>query len=88
MAANISYESKPWLKSYQKGVPESINYEEVCMPDFLDKRASQFPKLDALIFQGYKLNFTQLKDMVDRFAACLTDFGVGKGDAWQFCCLI
>jgi long-chain acyl-CoA synthetase len=81
MAANITYESKPWLKSYQKGVPESINYEEVCMPDYLDRRASQFPKHDALIFQGYKLNFTQLKDMVDRFAACLTDFGVRQGDA-------
>ena len=81
MAANISYESKPWLKSYQKGVPESIDYEEICMPDILDRTAPQFPHHDALIFEGYKLNFTRLKEMVDRFAACLTDFGVKKGDA-------
>ena len=77
----MSYESKPWLKSYEKGVPESINYEEICMPDILDRTASQFPTNNALIFQGYKLNFTQFKEMVDRFATCLTDFGVKKGDA-------
>lgn len=81
MAANMSYEGKPWLKSYEKGVPESINYEEICMPDILDKTASQFPVNNALIFQGYKLNFTQFKEMVDRFATCLSDFGVKKGDA-------
>jgi long-chain acyl-CoA synthetase len=81
MAANMSYESKPWLKSYEKGVPESINYEEICMPDILDRTASGFPGNNALIFQGYKLNFTQFKEMVDRFATCLTDFGVKKGDA-------
>jgi len=77
----MSYESKPWLKSYEKGVPESINYEEICMPDILDRIASQFPSNNALIFQGYKLNFNQFKEMVDRFASCLTDFGVKKGDA-------
>ena len=76
-----TYESKPWLKSYEKGVPESVNYEEICMPDILDRTASGFPGNNALIFQGYKLNFTQFKEMVDRFATCLTDFGVKKGDA-------
>ena len=62
------YQDKPWLKSYQKGVPEKINYEEICMPDFLERTVSKFPKNDALIFMGYKLNFAKLKDMVDRFA--------------------
>ena len=81
MKANVSYQDKPWLKSYQKGVPEHVKYEEICMPDVLERTAAQFPKNDALIFQGYKLNFTQLKEMVDKFATCLTDFGVKKGDA-------
>ncbi len=75
------YLDKPWLKSYQKGVPEHVKYEEICMPDFLERTAAQFPKNDALIFMGYKLNYTQFKDMVDRFATCLADFGVKKGDA-------
>jgi long-chain acyl-CoA synthetase len=81
MVSNISYQDKPWLKSYQKGVPEHVKYEEICMPDVLERTVAQFPKNDALIFQGYKVNFTQFKEMVDKFAVCLTDFGIKKGDA-------
>lgn len=81
MAAEIRYQDKPWLKSYEKGVPEFIDYEQICLPDILDRTAKQFPLYPALIFQGYRVNFSQLKDMVDRFATCLTDFGVKKGDA-------
>jgi long-chain acyl-CoA synthetase len=81
MAGESIYQSKPWLKSYEKGVPETIRYEEICMPDILDRTAKQFPEKTALIFQGFTLSFRQLKDMVDRFATCLTDFGVKQGDA-------
>ena len=81
MAGESIYQSKPWLKSYEKGVPETIRYEEICMPDILDRTAKQFPEKTALIFQGFTLSFRQLKDMVDRFAACLTAFGVKQKDA-------
>ena len=81
MAGEIRYLDKPWLKSYEKGVPATINYEEICMPDILDRTAREFPDKTALIFQGYTLTFRQLKEMVDRFATCLTAFGVKQGDA-------
>ncbi|MCX5847925.1 MAG: long-chain fatty acid--CoA ligase [Deltaproteobacteria bacterium] len=81
MATNIGYESKPWLKSYEKGVPESINYEEFSMPDYLEKSAKDFPDDTAMVFVGYKMTYSQFKDQVDRFATCLTDFGIKKGDA-------
>ena len=81
MAGSISYQDKPWLKSYQKGVTEHINYEEICMPDVLARTASRYPDKPALIFMGYEINYAQLNDMVDRFATCLDDFGVKKGDA-------
>ncbi|PKN47095.1 MAG: long-chain fatty acid--CoA ligase [Deltaproteobacteria bacterium HGW-Deltaproteobacteria-17] len=81
MAEASIYQSKPWFKSYEKGVPETLKYEEICMPDILDRTAKQFPDKTALIFQGFTLNFKELKDMVDRFAACLTAFGVKQGDA-------
>ena len=51
------------------------------MPDILDRTAKQFPERSALIFQGTTVSFRELKDMVDRFAACLTAFGVKQGDA-------
>jgi long-chain acyl-CoA synthetase len=81
MAQASIYQSKPWLKSYEKGVPETLKYEEICMPDILDRTAKQFPDKTALIFQGFTLNFKDLKDMVDRFATCLAAFGVKQGDA-------
>jgi len=81
MAGEMKYSDKPWLKSYEKGVPETIQYEEICMPDILDRAAKKFPGNTALVFQGYQLNYTQFKDMVDRFATCLTDFGIKQGDA-------
>jgi long-chain acyl-CoA synthetase len=75
------YFKKPWLKSYEPGVPATINYEEITMPDILDRTAGKYPEMAALIFQGYSITYRQMKDMVDRFAACLTDFGVKQGDA-------
>jgi long-chain acyl-CoA synthetase len=81
MAGEIRYQDKPWLKSYEQGVPENINYEEICLPDILDRSAKEFPENKALIFLGYTMNYRQFKDMVNRFAACLVDFGVKKGDA-------
>ena len=81
MAGEIKYQDKPWLKSYEKGVPETIHYEELCMPHILDRTAGKFPQKPALVFQGYTLNYRELKDMVDRFAACLAAFGIKQGDA-------
>ena len=75
------YFKKPWLKSYEPGVPATINYEEITMPDILDRTAGKYPEMAALIFQGYSMTYRQMKDMVDRFAMCLTDFGVKQGDA-------
>jgi long-chain acyl-CoA synthetase len=76
-----TYQEKPWLKSYEKGVPEFVKYEDICLPEMLDRSAQQFPNNTALIFQGTTITFSVFKDMVDRFAACLADFGIKKGDA-------
>ncbi|TFG93545.1 MAG: long-chain fatty acid--CoA ligase [Syntrophobacterales bacterium] len=81
MTKTIMYEDKPWLKAYQAGIPECIDYEEICLPDVLDRSAREFPEGEALIFEGYTVTYTVLKEMVDRFATCLSAFGVGKGDA-------
>ncbi len=80
MSKEISYGDKPWVAHYEKNVPEFIDYEEICIPDFLERTAKNFPDRMALSFQGYEITFQGLKDMVDRFAACLADFGIKKGD--------
>jgi long-chain acyl-CoA synthetase len=72
--------NKPWLTSYEKGVPEFVEYEDVCLPAFLERSAERFPDRSALNFQGYRIAFRQLKEMVDRFASALSAFGVTRGD--------
>jgi long-chain acyl-CoA synthetase len=72
---------RPWLKFYEKGVPESVEYEEICLPDILDRSAQMFPDTMALLFQGYQVTYGELKEMVDRFATLLVGFGIKKGDS-------
>jgi long-chain acyl-CoA synthetase len=81
MAGEINYASKPWTKSYDKGVPASIKYEELCLHEMLARTASQYPDRMALNFQGYVVSYKKLSEMVDRFASCLAAFGIKKGDA-------
>ncbi len=81
MSTEKSYQAKPWLKHYVNGVPENIEFEDVFLPDFLERWAMKRPNEDALIFQGYKMSFKELKDKVDRLATSLSGFGIKKGDS-------
>lgn len=80
MTTDNPYLAKPWLAFYEAGVPEHVQYETVCLPDYLTRSADAFPSKMALTFQGYRVTYAQLNEMVNRFAACLTDFGIKKGD--------
>ncbi len=81
MTTASAYQNKPWLAYYDEGVPESVNYEAICIPEFLDRSAEKFPRNMALLFQGYAVTYGELKEMVDRFAVCLASFGIRKGDS-------
>jgi long-chain acyl-CoA synthetase len=69
-----------WLKSYAAGVPESVDFMDITLPEALTKTANKYPNNNALIFQGTKITYTQLDDMVSRFAAALKDLGVNPRD--------
>ncbi len=81
MSQPTPYLDKPWLTHYGAGVPAAVAYEDKSIPEFMDRTVARFPDRPALAFQGYRLTFRQFKDKVDRFAACLSDFGVKKGDS-------
>jgi len=49
--AETRYMEKPWLRSYEPGVPEFVKYEEICMPDILDRTAKEFGDQTAVIFR-------------------------------------
>ncbi|TAL32368.1 MAG: long-chain fatty acid--CoA ligase [Spirochaetes bacterium] len=81
MTKRALYSEKPWLAHYDKGVPAAVNYRDETLVDFLDYAAKNFTDRDAFISQGYAMTFGALRDAAYRFAACLADFGVKKGDS-------
>ncbi len=77
----IKHQDKPWLAHYESNVSEKVEYETVCLPEFLERTARKFPQNTALLFQGYRLTYHDLNGMVNRFARCLSEFGIRKGDS-------
>jgi long-chain acyl-CoA synthetase len=71
---------KIWLKSYASGVPAELNFEKINPSDALTRTAERFPNNTALIFQGAKITYRQLDEMVSRFASALAGMGIRPGD--------
>lgn len=79
MASDI-YDSKPWLKFYAPGVPSSIDYEKITLHDMFYRTAERYSQRDALVFQGYRIKYRDLKILVDNLASFLSNKGIKKGD--------
>ncbi len=71
---------KIWLKSYASGVPPKIEFEKITLGEALARTAKKYPNNPALLFQGTTVNFSELDDMVSRFASALGALGVKPGD--------
>ncbi|MFX0097301.1 MAG: long-chain fatty acid--CoA ligase [Candidatus Hodarchaeota archaeon] len=67
-------------KYWPEGVPASIKYPEITLPDMLRKTAENHPTATAIIFKGNKISYQELDEHVSRFASALQDMGVKKGD--------
>lgn len=81
MTKSMEYDEKPWLKKYEADVNATVDYETECLPAFLDRSAAEFPDQMALLFQGYKVSYRQLQEMVNRMANALQSMGIGQGDS-------
>lgn len=81
MTATNDYSKKPWLNFYEEGVKPNIDFEDILVPQFLERNAKQFSDNTALVFQGFTLSFRELNEKVARFVAVLKDFGIKKGDS-------
>ncbi len=80
MGETVRYEDLPWAKFYEPGVPHKLSYENVCLPEFLERSAIEFPNHPALIFEGYRLTYRELLAQVNHFAGILSEYGIQKGD--------
>ncbi len=81
MSDKSVYSKKSWLSSYEQGIKENVEFNDVLVSQYLEESTKNFPDNPALIFQGYTLSFTELSEMVARFAAALKSFGIKKGDS-------
>lgn len=72
--------AKPWLAHYDEGVPHTIDYRQVTLPEILAANIREYSDRTALYFLGFRLSYAELGEMIDRFAAALAGFGIGKGD--------
>src|SRR5690242_4345211 len=51
------YLDRPWLKSYQPGVPESVEFEPKPVWRLFDDAAARWPSRDALVFYGRGITY-------------------------------
>jgi long-chain acyl-CoA synthetase len=80
MTSEITYDSRPWLKNYEPGVQGNLEYNDLFIPHYFDQTVEQFPDNTALNFQGFRISFQELNELVCRMAAVYKDFGIRKGD--------
>jgi long-chain acyl-CoA synthetase len=73
-------EERIWHKAYAQGVPPSIDYEKITMPEALERTVRNFPDNTALVMMGKKISYQELDELVNRFAAALAALGIQKGD--------
>jgi long-chain acyl-CoA synthetase len=83
--------SKPWLSSYEQGVPPTLSYPNQTLNDLLQNTARTYADKPATNFVlrymlggrftiGGKMSYRQLSEQIDRLATALYQLGVRKGD--------
>jgi long-chain acyl-CoA synthetase len=77
---DTALQGRHWTKFYDKGVPATIEYDNLMLWELVKHSAEKYPNQVATIFLGAKLTYSQLWEQVQRFASALQAMGVKKGD--------
>mmetsp|Transcript_3058 Transcript_3058/g.1758 ORF Transcript_3058/g.1758 Transcript_3058/m.1758 type:complete len:563 (+) Transcript_3058:52-1740(+) len=73
------YDERPWIKSYDQGIPPDFEIPQVTYTDLLEEAFIAKPQLPAMHFLGKTLSFSDLDTESMRFAAFLKSAGMGPG---------
>ncbi|MFQ5823804.1 MAG: long-chain fatty acid--CoA ligase [bacterium] len=71
---------QPWFKFYEDGVPHTIDFPEITLPDILEEAIKVNPQGPAVSYFGRKLTYGELGHLVNQLATALSKFGVKQGD--------
>ncbi len=72
--------TKPWVKFYEPGVPETVEIPSHTLHESLTMAAEKFPNNTAIIFFDHKMTYRELDTAATKFAAALQGLDVKKGD--------
>lgn len=76
----MSYDQKPWLKSYDDGIPPEMDMPDGSLVDHFNGVAAKVPDAPAIHFLGVTLTYRELTAKADSFAQALIEAGCGPGD--------
>ena len=71
---------RSWHRHYDPGIPTSIRYPHIIVPDIVQIPAKTYPDKPALVFEGKEITFWELRTQILRFANALTGLDIKKGD--------
>jgi long-chain acyl-CoA synthetase len=72
-------EPRVWHRNYDPGVPPSLEYEPLTLPQMLERAAARHGDSPALLFHNCRMTYRELKDAVDRLATAFASLGVNPG---------
>ena len=75
---------KPWLK-YYGDVPESLNYFNGSMYDYLKDTASKNEKRSAYSYYGNEVTFKSFMKKIDKVASALKEFNIVENECVTIC---
>jgi long-chain acyl-CoA synthetase len=86
---NVSYADRPWLSSYDAGVPKQLDFPVMPLHQILSNSASKYPTREALVSSAQlpvlgrvsrAVTYAELERYSDALAVALVEMGVKKGD--------
>ena len=75
---------KPWIKYYTRA-PESLNYYQGSMYDYLKESAIKNEKRTAYTYYGLGVSYRGFLRRIDRIAAALTQFNIVENECVTIC---
>src|SRR4030065_2603890 len=73
-------EDRPWLKLYDKVVPQHIDSPAIPLFGLLEESARKYPDSPCTVFKGAVITYREMDELTDRLAAGIASLGVKKGD--------
>src|SRR5215467_3269953 len=71
---------RPWLSSYDPGIPATIDISDGPLDATLTRAARAYPDRTAIRFFGRSISYAELDELSNRFANALLGLGVSRGD--------